>query len=509
LFSLLLGPQASERGQAGPDLAPVHTQPDPALGREHRRGYGRRALLVDALMLALAMAVIASLAPTTSPTGEIPTEPFGWSLTFGAVTVALFHARRMYAAPMRLDVLDTLRSVLTGTAVAAMVVISARVIFANDTWVASETVRHWLAAMPALAAGRAAILWGEARARRHGGAAIPTLIVGAGRIGRLTADRLLEDSDLGLRPVAFFDDAPLPGAGGLSDVLPVLDSRDASLPMVLSDRGIEQVVITFSTASHEELLGLARTCIAEGVAVSLVPRLFELEGERVETEHLGGLPLVLLRPADPASWRLRVKYAVDRVFAAAALVLLLPVLAVAAAGVLVSMGMPLFYRQRRVGRDGHEFEMLKLRTLRAPSTGRHESADADWAARQIGASTTEEHVALDDRLTRVGAFLRRYSLDELPQLWNVVRGDMSLVGPRPERVGYVDRFDGAIYRYGERHRMKAGLTGWAQVNGLRGQTPLADRVEWDNHYIENWSPWLDFKILALTVGCVFRGQPTS
>jgi exopolysaccharide biosynthesis polyprenyl glycosylphosphotransferase len=414
----------------------------------------------------------------------------------------------MYATPMRLDVLDTLRSVLTGTAVAAMVVISARVLFADDTWVASETVRHWLVAMPLLAAGRAGVLWREARARRLGGASIRTLIVGAGRIGRLTADRLLDDSDLGLRPVAFYDDDPLPGTGGSSDALPVLDSREG-LPQVLSDCGIEHVVITFSTASHEELLSLARECIAEGVDVSLVPRLFELEGERVETEHLGGLPLVLLRPADPRSNRLRVKYAVDRVLAAGALVLALPVLAACAVAVMVSMGIPLLYRQRRVGRDGHEFEMLKLRTLREPATGHHETADAGWAAQQIGASAPEAHVALDERLTRVGAFLRRYSLDELPQLWNVVRGDMSLVGPRPERVNYVNRFEGSIYRYGERHRMKAGLTGWAQVNGLRGQTPLADRVEWDNHYIENWSPWLDFKILARTVGCVFRGQPTA
>ena len=184
-------------------------------------------------------------------------------------------------------------------------------------------------------------------------------------------------------------------------------------------------------------------------------------------------------------------------------------LAVAAVAVLISLGAPVLYRQRRVGRDGHEFELLKLRTLRHPVAGSHEMADAGWMARQLGDEAPQEQVSLGDRITRVGAFLRRYSLDELPQLWNVVRGDMSLVGPRPERVNYVDRFEGSIYRYGERHRMKAGLTGWAQVNGLRGETPLADRVEWDNHYIENWSPWLDFKILARTVGCVLRGQPTQ
>jgi exopolysaccharide biosynthesis polyprenyl glycosylphosphotransferase len=459
-------------------------------------------------MLALAMGMIAVVSPTDSPTGAIPPEPLGWSLAFGAVAVALFHGRRMYSAPMRLDVFDTLRSVVSGTAVAATAVISARVLVADDTWVATETIRHWLVAVPLLATGRAGVLWREARARRMGGAAIPTLVVGAGRIGRLTADRLLADSDLGLRPVAFFDDDPLPSEGGPSAVLPVMGS-EAGLSAVLSEHNVEQVIITFSNASHEELLTLARTCIAAGVSVSVVPRLFELEGARVETEHLGGLPLVLLRPVDPTSWRLRVKYALDRVLAAAALLFLLPLLAAFAAAVLVSMGRPVLYRQRRVGRDGREFELLKLRTLRAAPEVPHETADADWAAQQIGlAGASGDHVALDERITRVGAFLRRYSLDELPQLWNVLRGDMSLVGPRPETVGYVGRFDGTIYRYGERHRMKAGLTGWAQVNGLRGRTPLTDRVEWDNHYIENWSPWLDFKILARTVGCVVRGEPT-
>ena len=140
--------------------------------------------------------------------------------------------------------------------------------------------------------------------------------------------------------------------------------------------------------------------------------------------------------------------------------------------------------------------MIKFRTMRIPDEHDGE-ADADWAAEVLEVPATATPLVFD-RTTRVGRFLRRHSLDELPQLWNVVRGDMALVGPRPERHAYVTTFQDSVYRYSERHRVKPGLTGWAQVNGLRGKTSLADRVEWDNYYIENWSPLLDLKILLLT-----------
>jgi lipopolysaccharide/colanic/teichoic acid biosynthesis glycosyltransferase len=162
--------------------------------------------------------------------------------------------------------------------------------------------------------------------------------------------------------------------------------------------------------------------------------------------------------------------------------------------------------------------MLKLRTMKG-NPEQDGEADLDWAFEQAArngkpSDSCREPDSLDDaargagdRRTVLGRFLRRYSLDELPQLWNVVRGDMSLIGPRPERVGYARRFEQSVYRYGDRHRVKSGITGWAQVNGLRGRTSLLDRVEWDNYYIENWSPWLDVRILVMTVACMLRGQP--
>ena len=165
----------------------------------------------------------------------------------------------------------------------------------------------------------------------------------------------------------------------------------------------------------------------------------------------------------------------------------LPMLVVAAWIRLDSPG-PVFFRQVRVGRHGKVFRIHKFRTM---------SVDAERRGPQLT-------VGDDARVTRVGRVLRANRLDELPQFLDVLAGDMSLVGPRPERPEFVELFDAQIRRYGERHRVKAGVTGWAQVNGLRGQTSIADRAEWDNYYIENWSVALDIKILALTVLAVMR-----
>jgi exopolysaccharide biosynthesis polyprenyl glycosylphosphotransferase len=251
---------------------------------------------------------------------------------------------------------------------------------------------------------------------------------------------------------------------------------------------------------------MIRQCSERGVSFSIVPRLFEVSVERVTVEHIGGLPLVTMHPADPNGVQFLIKHVMDRVVTAVLLVLLAPILLASAVALRVSLGGPVLFRQRRIGRDGKEFEMLKFRTMHG-SPERDGEGDADWAA-ALGELTSDDprcHESVDRR-TRLGRLLRRFSIDELPQFWNVLKGDMSLIGPRPERVRYARRFERAVHRYGDRHRVKSGITGWAQVNGLRGQTSLAERVEWDNYYIENWSLWLDFKIAAMTVAAILKGH---
>jgi exopolysaccharide biosynthesis polyprenyl glycosylphosphotransferase len=401
----------------------------------------------------------------------------------------------MYRPRLRAELLEELRVVIVATSLAAMAVLTLRALLTEPPDLAAQVIRPWAFATVYVAAGRVALHWSQSQARRRGEALRPTLIVGAGRIGRLTAKRLLEQPELGLRPVGFLDKEPLDAEDG-GAVLPVLGAS-WDLDRVVEEHGVEQVIVTFSTAPDDVLLRLFRRCEELGTSVAFVPRLFEKITGRLTVDYLGGLPVLSARAPDPRGLQFAIKYAADRVLAGTLVVLTAPVILGVALGVLATLGRPVFFRQRRIGRDGREFEMLKFRTMRA-------KVEPEELAVDLPPDTAPGGVEGEDRRTRLGSFLRGTSLDELPQLLNVLKGDMSLIGPRPERPHFVGLFEQSVYRYGDRHRVKSGITGWAQVNGLRGKTSLADRVEWDNYYIENWSLWLDLKIALLTAVAVLR-----
>jgi exopolysaccharide biosynthesis polyprenyl glycosylphosphotransferase len=446
-----------------------------------------RALIESALLAA--SLVVAAVA--THRAGHEPA--IKWVLCYGGF-VFLFDRLLRSRSGIRLDLLNAVRDLLLATTLAAISVLSLRVLFTNEPLAAAQTLSVWAATTALLVPAWIALPALELRARRAGSVTRRTLIIGAGKVGQLTARRLLEQPELGLRPVGFLDKAPLE-LNGSSASLPVLGAS-WDLDQIVSRYGIEHVIFTFSTAPHHVLLRMVSRCHELGVPVSLVPRLFEKMTGKFNVEHVGGLPLISIRQVDPSGWPFRLKYAFDRVAAAGLLVVLSPVLLVCALAVWISVGRPLLYRQRRVGLDGQEFEILKFRSLRA--------AAVDESLPELAPDTAPGGVHDVERRTRVGNLMRRASLDELPQIINVFRGEMSLVGPRPERPEFTRIFLHDVYRYGERLRVKSGITGWAQVHGLRGQTSLKDRVEWDNYYIENWSPWLDMRILLLTVRDVLR-----
>jgi exopolysaccharide biosynthesis polyprenyl glycosylphosphotransferase len=479
------------------DVQLTHSQstlPRVARARRGTASWERVALAADVAMLTAAV-FLSVLTSTTRAAKPVP-----WAIAFALLVLAFLYTRGTYRPPRHLRALDGIRGILTATALAATTVISAQVVLTDSSSVGAQTVRIWVFATILLATVRVFLMLLERQARRAG-AGHPTLIVGAGKVGRLTASRLRDHPEIGLKPVGFLDNEPLFTSDEIG--LPVFGAS-WDLERIIEEHGIEHVVVTFSTAPDEVLLRLVERCEQLSVRTSLVPRLYEKATEQFTVVPLGGLPLISSHARDPKGWQFAAKHAIDRAGAAAALVLLAPLMAALAVAVYLSSGRPVFYRAERIGRDGKRFDMLKFRSMRV-------KVGAEQAELRIASGSkngTGGAIGVDRR-TRLGTLIRRTSLDELPQLFNVLKGEMSFIGPRPERTEYVRVYEQRIHRYAERHRVKSGITGWAQVNGLRGNTSLTERIEWDNYYIENWSPWLDFKILLLTLVAVARPGPAD
>jgi exopolysaccharide biosynthesis polyprenyl glycosylphosphotransferase len=453
----------------------------------------QRHLLVDVLMSGVAIAAVV----LTAPLADDPVESPVWLVLLPLSVLALLGLRGMYGPRIGPRFLDDAAYIIAATAFVVMAITFARLLSPTEEVPGSQPLREWFFIAACLTAGHAAVTVAESSARRKHGGGRATLIIGAGPVSRLLAKRLSAAPEIGLRPIGFLDPAgAAPGELGI----PVLGDI-SSLEQAVVEHRVEHAIIGFSRSPPEVELETMQRLQELEVPVSIVPRLFEGLPDRIVLERVGALPLVSIYPVVARNWQLAVKYGLDRVVAAMAIVVLSPLLILAAVGVLASAGRPLLFRQRRLGLDRREFDMFKFRTMRG-QPDHNGSTEVEGFADGLAPGGVEGA----DRRTRFGVFLRRTSLDELPQLFNVLRGEMSIVGPRPERPEYVRAFEQRVRRYDLRHRVKAGITGWAQVHGLRGRTPLADRVEYDNYYIENWSLWLDVKILLLTVLAVVRGR---
>jgi exopolysaccharide biosynthesis polyprenyl glycosylphosphotransferase len=332
------------------------------------------------------------------------------------------------------------------------------------------------------------------------------LIMGAGMVGAQVARRLESHPEYGLAPIGFLDEDPRSVAEVGGRDVPVLGTIE-DLDETVAHTGVRNLIVAFSSVTDARVSRLIQRCQELGVDVSVVPRMFDTINDRVSYDTVGGLPLLSFTSVSPDGSQFAVKHALDRALALVLLIVLSPLLALAGLAVRLSSPGPMFFRQRRVGRDGKVFDFYKFRSMReAPAQSQPEEQEQNVSALDflLAGDMAPGGVEGKDRRTAVGRLLRRSSIDELPQLFNVLRGDMSLVGPRPERPEFVELFRQDIVRYGDRHRVKSGITGWAQVHGLRGQTSLAERVEWDNYYIAHWSLGLDLRILALTVVALFR-----
>lgn len=329
------------------------------------------------------------------------------------------------------------------------------------------------------------IVWAVVKyLRGHGLNYGRAVIVGCGRTGRRVAETIFRNDWTGLEAVGFVDVPPKVEP----KLLPRLGSLE-QLPRIVKRYQIDHVFVALPLSRYGELPAVYDALSELLVEVQLVPDIPNLAGMRVRTMDIDEMSFVSLRGNPHLGWGRVAKRAMDLVVASVALLVFGPLMLLLALAVKLSSPGPVFYRQSRAGLAGRTFEMLKFRSM---------PVNAESATGEVW--TTKN----DQRPTPLGRFLRRSSLDELPQFFNVLAGDMSVVGPRPERGVFIEKFRRQIPNYTQRHQVKAGITGWAQVNGWRGNTSLRRRVECDLYYISNWSLWFDLKILCMTVWRGFR-----
>ena len=423
--------------------------------------------------------------------------PSSWLVAlFVPFVVVLFAVQSLYRHKLNRNFIDEVGPIETNVALAAILVLGITTLAQAPHLSGPVVSKTWLCAAILMPISRFIHSRMQKRSRLNRHFMAPTLIIGSGEVANRIVERLQARPEYGLKPIGLLDAEDSAAEAGAHRDIPLIGPPE-SIGAAIESTGAAAVLIAFSHVRDESLTRVVRIAHRHKARVWVVPRMFDAVAERATVDHLGGLPLMALPSADPHGWQFNAKHIMDRVAAGLGLLAISPLLISLVVLVRLSSPGPIFFRQDRIGRDGRVFQCLKFRTMRPT-----EASDADF---ELKSSSAPGGVEGADRRTTIGKIMRSTSLDELPQLINVLKGEMSLVGPRPERPQFVEFFEIQIHRYGERHRVKAGITGWAQVHGLRGQTSIADRVEWDNYYIENWSLALDLKILALTVVAVMRG----
>jgi exopolysaccharide biosynthesis polyprenyl glycosylphosphotransferase len=424
-------------------------------------------------------------------------------LALPVLVMLLFYLRGLYRTRLRALILDSVVPVLSGISIAAMTVALLGMLLEGEIPDRGQWVRSWAFALLAVGLGRTVLGFAQRWARAHRMVGKPVLIMGAGLVGSQVARRLESHPEYGLAPVGFLDDAPrsIAEVGGRD--VPVLGTVE-DVDEIVAQTGVRNLIVAFSSVADARVSRLIQQSQELGIEVSVVPRMFDTINNRVGYDTVGGLPLMSFSTVNPKGLQFATKHAFDRLFAAVLLLILAPVILLAAIAVRLSSPGRVLFRQRRVGRDGKVFDLYKFRSMRNEPESDLTERDTVALGILLGGDLAPGGVEGADRRTLIGRLLRRTSLDELPQLINVLRGEMSIIGPRPERPEFVELFRQDVARYGDRHRVKSGITGWAQVHGLRGQTSLAERVEWDNYYIANWSLGLDLKILLLTMIALLR-----
>jgi exopolysaccharide biosynthesis polyprenyl glycosylphosphotransferase len=402
------------------------------------------------------------------------------------VWLIIFQSRKMYRLKRSVFVFDELFVIIKCVTIGIFFAMAAIFIIDKDfPYSRLVLAMIWLSSIILITIGRYLTLKLEKNFYNKKIGLSKVAIFGTNEMAAKIYERYTQDNFAGYDIVGYFSYSPAE-TNYLQDKIKLGNYKD--IPEKIREHKIEKILIALPSSQHEILYDLFKMCEGINVEFMLAPDFIELMTSRLRVEEVDGIPFMKLKSLPMNVWNRLIKRVFDISLSLTFLVLISPVMLVLSILVKASSKGPLFYKQERVGLDGKKFMMLKFRSMRI---------DAE-------ATGPKMTIINDDRYTPVGKFLRKFSLDELPQFINVLKGEMSIVGPRPEREYFINIMKHSVKKYLERHRVKCGITGWAQVNGFRGtNTPIQTRIDFDIYYIENWSIAFDIKIIFKTLKEVF------
>lgn len=457
-----------------------------------RNIYSASLVLLDALMVAVAFMLAYQLRELIAwPDQLAPEATFanfvGLMLVLMLCIVAALFFYRQYYIPRAISRVDQFYAVVASVTIGTLMAVAIfALLFKDLDYPRMVLLYTWFLAILLIMLGRFSHQVARDRLRDKGWGKDRLLLVGTGEVARIILQRVLWSPQLGYEVVGVVN-----GDESADNVLgvPVLGAPE-ELPELIEKYGVNEVIIAMPEKGHRETVRIISYCERGRVSIKVFPDIFQFIASETTIDDLGGLPLLAIRDVAMRGYLLVFKRMMDVAGALVGLVFLSPLMMLIAIAIKLESPGPVFFVQERMGLDGRPFPMIKFRSMRADA----ERGGPGWTTRN------------DPRQTRLGALLRKIDVDELPQFINVLLGEMSLVGPRPEQPYYVEQFRETVPRYMERHREKAGMTGWAQVNGLRGDTSIVERTKYDIWYTQNWSLLLDIKIILRTIWQIIYGR---
>jgi exopolysaccharide biosynthesis polyprenyl glycosylphosphotransferase len=409
------------------------------------------------------------------------------SFVFIPMWLLVFRSRGLYGTRRNTHLSDEFFAIVRLVSIGLMIVMSATFFYRGFSYSRGVFLLLWITSITTVTTGRFLIMEFEKILYRRGRELKTVAIVGSNDTANEIFSLLTSHHYLGYEVIGYYADTAAAGPLSQSKYLGAIKD----LPNDIARYRLQAALIALSYKDHPQLLEMIRDAEGLNIELMMVPDMLDLMTSRVRIREIEGIPFIQIKEIPLSTWNRINKRTFDILFSSIILLVTLPITAMLAAVIKLTSKGPIFFRQERIGLDGSAFPVVKFRTMRA---------DAEVTTGPVRAKKG------DPRTTTIGRILRRTSLDELPQLWNVLRGHMSIVGPRPERPFFVEQFKSKIPRYLERHRVKAGMTGWAQVNGLRGDAPIEERTKYDIYYVENWSLVFDVKIILKTIRAVIFGK---